>query len=153
MRLLIGAAVAVLSLSGCAEDAVPDVPQARDCDAARPSTSGPRADDGSGAELVPADPRPVSMTVCTYDPMRPDEAPTERAFSGDEVRATVDELNGFPPLRHPDEHVCNAAAWPGTVMLVEHADGTVTALTVDRSCGLVTDGDGAVRMGVPAVLP
>ena len=41
---------------------------------------------------------------------------------------------------------------PGYLLLVEHDDGTVTALTVDRSCAVVSDGAGAVRWGLPAVV-
>jgi hypothetical protein len=152
MRLLIGAAALLLVLAGCAEDPVADVPQARDCAEARPARDGPEADDGRGSELVPGDPEPVALTVCAYAPMEPDEPPTERTFGGDEVRTAVDELNALPPLRHPEDHVCNAAMWPGYVLLVEHADGDVTALTVDRSCGLVSDGSGAVRIGLPGLL-
>jgi hypothetical protein len=149
---LIGAAVVVLSLAGCADDAVPDVPQARTCDEAQPL---PRtdADDGEGAALVPTDSEPVAMTLCIFPIEAPDGSePTVRAFSGDEVRVAVEALNGFPPLRDPAEHVCNAAMWPGYVLLVEHTDGTVTALTADRSCGLVSDGAGAVRIGLPDVV-
>ena len=75
-----------------------------------------------------------------------------RVFSGYEVRTAVEELNGYPPLRHPEDHVCNAAMWPGYVLLVEHADGDVTALTANRSCGLVSDGSGSVRIGLPGVV-
>jgi hypothetical protein len=42
--------------------------------------------------------------------------------------------------------------WPAHLVLVEHADDIVTALSVDRSCGLVSNGSGAVRTGLPGII-
>jgi hypothetical protein len=74
------------------------------------------------------------------------------AVSGEDLRAIVAELNVFPPFRDPEGHACNAAMWPAHLVLVEHADDTVTALSVDRSCGLVSNGSGAVRTGLPGII-
>jgi hypothetical protein len=153
MRLLVGAAALVVVLSGCTADFVPEMPQARDCAHAQPRSGPLAADDGDGADLVPTDSQPVAITVCNFPLNAPDgSAPTARAYSGDEVRAAVEELNGFPPLQHPEDLECSKPAWPGYVLLVEHTDGTVTALSADRSCGLVSDGSGAVRIGTPALI-
>jgi hypothetical protein len=159
--------LAVLGIAGCgtAEGVprqVPDRAESAGCPETMPGGSGVETDDGSGRPLVPTSPEPVGLTLCVYglEPVgRPGEeppstgpAPSTVPLDDADLGAVVADLNAMPAFVDAGDHVCNAAMWPGYLLLVDHRDGTVTALTVDRSCGLVADGVGAVRMGIPDVI-
>jgi hypothetical protein len=151
------ALVLLVAVGGCGGERsghpAPDRVQAAVCPDEPPDAGGLEPDDGVGGELVPTAPAPVRLTLCTYGPApHARSTPTVVTYSGDDVRTGVEELNGFPSFTDPDDHVCNAAMWPGYLLLISHADDTVTALSVDRSCGLVSNDSGAVRMGVPSIV-
>jgi hypothetical protein len=160
--VLLAAAVALAA--GCAQSPGEPPNRARPatCPPSMPDSGGAAEDDGSGADLVPAGPEPVALTLCVYPldlavdpdgvPRGTPQPPVSVVQDGAALRATLTELGQLPPAGSSRDRVCNAAAWPGYLLLVEHRDGTVTTLVVDRSCGLVSNGAGAVRAGLPAVV-
>jgi hypothetical protein len=160
--LLLAAAVALAG--GCAPAPAEPPNRARPatCPPSMPDRGGPAQDDGSGADLVPAEPEPVALTLCVHPidlavdpdgvPAGTPQPPVSVVQTDDALRATLVELRGLPPATDTEDRACNAAMWPGYLLLVEHRDGTVTTLVVDRSCGLVSNGAGAVRAGLPAVV-
>jgi hypothetical protein len=142
---------------------VPDGLRSAGCPDTLPGEPRPEVDDGAGGQLVPTAPDPVLLTLCVYGlvpgPGAPGSEPTgspeplvTQTWEGADLDAVVDDLNALPAFADATDHVCNAAMWPGYLLLVDHADGTATTLTVDRSCALVYDGNGAVRLGLPSVV-
>ena len=156
----------LMTVSGCSTTgggAPGDQVQSAGCPETLPDRAPTDVDDGSGRQLVPTTPDPVRLTLCVYGltpvverdsapgtPVQP--PPVEQTWDGADADAAVTELNALPAFLDAEDHVCNAAMWPGYLLLVGHADGTATALTVDRSCALVSDGEGAVRLGLPHVV-
>jgi hypothetical protein len=163
--VLLAAALLLGTAAGCAAPlAAPEAaPSEQALPAACPETPrapGPAEDDGSDRELVPTSPEPVQATLCVYG-IRPASSPgadpqagppVAVAQDGAALAGTVEELNGMPPFTDAEDHACDAALWPGYLLLVRHRDDTVTTLTLDRSCGLVADGAGAVRLGLPSIV-
>jgi hypothetical protein len=153
---LLGCAALVLATAGCGSTVgsppqFPDQTESARCPETLPDRSDMKVDDGSGRELVPTTSQPVRLTLCVYE-LGGRASTATSAWEGGDLDAAVAELNAFPAFVHAEDHVCNAAMWPGYLLLVDHRDGAVTTLTVDRSCGLVADGAGAVRLGVPEVV-
>jgi hypothetical protein len=167
--------VLAMAVSGCgtpfeddADGSPADQVQSAECPESLPGGAVTEVDEGSGRQLVPMSPDPVLLRLCVYglvpvveehgsspsaDPgtVMP-QAPVEHTWADADLDAAVAELNAFPAFVDAGDHVCNAALWPGYLLLVEHDDGSVTALTADRSCGLVSDAAGAVRIGLPGVI-
>jgi hypothetical protein len=166
VRRFIGSVAVVLAAcAGCAP-ATGDAPERTaeaDCPPSLPDRTLGEEDDGSGRPLVPTSPEPVRLTLCEYGlSVHVQPAPGTAALStapprptswaGDDLAAAIAELDALPPYVDAGEKVCNAAMWPGYLLLVQHRDGTVTSLTVDRSCAVISDGTGAVRWGLPSVV-
>ncbi|TFV89727.1 hypothetical protein E4P40_08060 [Blastococcus sp. CT_GayMR20] len=161
------ALVLAMTSGGCgaqdgAGEPLPDGQRSAGCPGTPPG-GRTDVDDGTGGQLVPTASDPVLLTLCVYGlvPVSPPpgsgpnstpEPPATRTWAGADLHAAVDELNGLPVFSDSTDHVCNAAIWPGYVLVLDHADGTTTTLTVDRSCALVSDGDGAVRLGLPSMV-
>jgi hypothetical protein len=161
------ALVVAVTSGGCgaqdrAGDPVPDGLRSAGCPETVPERQA-EVDDGSGGQLVPTASDPVLLTLCVYglvpgspapgsEPSGTPQPPATRTWAGADLHAAVDELNGLPAFPDSTDHVCNAAMWPGYVLVLDHADGRSTTLTVDRSCALVSDGNGAVRLGLPSVV-
>jgi hypothetical protein len=172
--------IAALGLTGCGGAATPEASPSTmpspstlpviepEGDPACPDEPGGRAvpyeADTGGSDLVSTDPVPVSLTLCTYYPQTTVERdaegtaghtwspPTALIQQGDELRSTVAALNALPPLTDVESRVCSLMLGPAYRLLLSYADGSTTALVLDENCDIVSDEDGAARLGAVDVI-